>query len=61
MASYILTEDGFKILLEDGTGALLIEEEPFGGWNGSNGVDRARVYVDSFQMGARENPRKVVW
>ena len=26
MAFYVLTEDGFKILLEDGSGALLIEQ-----------------------------------
>jgi len=32
MASdYLLTEDGFKILLEDGSGALLLESSDSGG------------------------------
>jgi len=50
MALYLLTEDGGKILLEDNTGAILLEESPTEFWGGSLAVERGFISPDSYQV-----------
>lgn len=62
MASYLLNEDGSKILLADLSGALLLDdttEQVF--WRGFVGNEHGVVHVDSWQMGPRDNPSKLRW
>lgn len=48
MALYLLTEDGGHLLLEDNTGALLLEDPPEV-WGGRLDLERADIRHDSYQ------------
>lgn len=50
MALYLLTEDGGHILIEDNTGALLLEESPTPYWDGSLALEKASIHPHSYQV-----------
>lgn len=59
---YLMQENGFKLLLEDASGVLMLEQsadvalvQPTATFS------PARAYVDSFQFGRRENPARIKW
>lgn len=59
---YLLNEDGSKLLLENLSGALLLDSlgtQTY--WNGGLAEERGKIYVDSWQMGFRDNPTKLRW
>lgn len=62
MNRYLLQEDGMKLVLEDLSGALLLDssEEPVL-WAGQLGLVHGKVYFDSWQHGDRPNPFRLRW
>lgn len=48
MALYLLTEDGGRILLEDNTGALLLEDPPEY-WTGDVEMKHGQIEPSSYQ------------
>lgn len=61
MAFTLLTEAGGRLLLEDNTGAILLEDAPTIYWGGQLAAERGKIYPYSYQVGGRENPVTPRW